>query len=372
MPESDLSSKNIFIAPLNWGLGHSTRILPLIRKFLASGAKVYIGASGRSKDLLKKEVGDCTFVDFPAYPVKYSRTRFFVTRFMLIIFPQMLIAMWKEKRRLQKLHQKYHFHLIISDNRFSLILNKITCYLISHQLRYKLPKPIHILEWLPEYFNYRHFRKYDKIIIPDCADEQSLTGELSHDMRYLPEEKLYYTGILTDMVRTKHTKNEKIDYFVIVSGPEPQRTQFEKIILRQIGALKGKIVVALGVPEKNYKIRMGNVIFYTYLNREEISHYMDRAEFIIARPGYTTVMEMVEFGKRGLLVPTPGQVEQVYLAKYFMENGWCYSASQIKFNLLDSEHKAQKYPGFPKGFSVTAKNLERLFGVIHKDLNYKV
>ena len=95
---------------------------------------------------------------------------------------------------------------------------------------------------------------------------------------------------------------------------------------------------------------------------------MECAEFIIARPGYTTVMEMVEYGKRGLLIPTPGQVEQVYLAKYFMENGWCYSASQIKFNLLDSERKAQKYPGFPKGFSRTEDNLEGLFSEIYRDL----
>ena len=357
----DSQKKNVFIAPLNWGLGHATRLLPLIKYLVEKNYTVYIGASGRSKEILKQEVNKCFFIDFPEYPIKYPQSRFFVSRFMLIVFPNMLLAMKKEKNRIKVLHEQYKFNLIISDNRFSLALKGVKSLLISHQLRYKLPWPIQKMEWLPEYFNTRHFRKYDKIIIPDTNQNKTLTGDLSHNMRYLPAEKLYYLGIMTDLEESIDGNNKAIDYFVIISGPEPQRTKFEKIILKQVCDLKGRIVVALGKPEKAYKIRMGNVEIYAYLNREKISYYMKKAKFIISRPGYTTVMEMIESKKHGLFIPTPGQIEQIYLAKYYLENKWCYYTSQYRIDLINAVKIAQTYPGFPENFSRSRENLDKLF-----------
>ncbi len=362
MPETK-TSKKIFIAPLNWGLGHATRILPLIRFFLEKGFIIYLAASGRSRELLEKEIKQCQFVDFPEYPIKYPRTRFFVTRFMLIIFPRMLLSMLRENKKLKYLHNKYQFDLIISDNRFALALKNVPSYLISHQLRYKLPWPFQKLEWLPEFFNYTHFRKYDRIIVPDSNDNNCLTGELSHAMRFIDKDKLIYAGIFADLdVETlRGAVTNSIDYFVIISGPEPQRTFFEKLIFQQVNRLNGKSVVALGVPEKDYKIRMGSSVIYTYINRKKMTEFMKKANFIIARPGYTTVMEMVELGKKGLFIPTPGQIEQEYLAKYFMQKGWCYSVSQYGFDLADAVEIAKKYHGFPENYSGSKQNLEKLY-----------
>lgn len=353
--------KKVFIAPLNWGLGHATRLLPLIKYLLNKNYMVYIGASGRSRNVLQQEVKDCTFVDFPEYPIRYPQTRFFVTRFMLIVFPQMLRAMKNEQNQLKILHKQYGFDLIISDNRFSLALQGVKSLLISHQLRYKLPWPIQKMEWLPEYFNYIHFKKYHLILIPDIDDQKSFSGELSHKMRYLPAKKLYYMGIISGLENNNKEESENIDYLIIISGPEPQRTKFEKIILNQLGELEGKVVVALGKPEKNYKIRIGDTEVFTYLNRKNISYYMRRAKLIISRPGYTTVMEMIETGKRGLFIPTPGQVEQVYLAQYYMENNWCYSISQFDLDLKSAVKEAENYPGFPLNCSRTDENLDKLF-----------
>jgi len=366
MSNPDSRKKRVFIAPLNWGLGHATRLLPLINYLLAKNYKIYIGASGRSKEVLQQEVSQCTFFDFPEYPIKYPQSRFFVTRFMLIIFPQMLLAMKNEQKKLRILHKKYQFDLIISDNRFSLALTGVKSLLVSHQLRYKLPWPIQKMEWLPEYFNYSHFRKYDRIIVPDTDENKTLTGDLSHNMRYLPYNKLYYLGIMTTVEMDISEDEENIDYLVLISGPEPQRTKFEKIVINQVKSLQGRVVVALGKPEKNYKIRMGNSVIYSYLNRNKISKYLGRAKFIVSRPGYTTVMEMIESGKRGLFIPTPGQIEQVYLAKYFMDNKWCYSVSQYKFDLSNAVKIAQTYPGFPGNFSRTRENLDKLFDEVIK------
>ena len=185
MEKPDTASKKVFIAPLNWGLGHATRLLPLIRKFLDHDYQVYIGASGRSKELLLKEVPNCHYIDFPEYPIKYPKSKFFVSRFMLMTFPRMLQAMRKEKRILKKLQAQLQFSIIISDNRFALALKNVKCYLISHQLRYKHPWPIGNMEWISEYFNFTLFKKYHKILVPDCAEAESLTGDLSHKMRYI-------------------------------------------------------------------------------------------------------------------------------------------------------------------------------------------
>ena len=355
------SKKKAFIAPLNWGLGHATRLLPLIKYLQAKNYSIYIGAAGRSKEVLQKELHDCNFVDFPKYPIKYPRSRYFVTRFMLIIFPQMLIAMNREKRRLRKLHALYKFDLIISDNRFSAALKSVKSILVSHQLRYKLPWPIQKMEWLPEFFNYSHFKKYDKIVIPDIATGNTLTGQLSHQMRYIPAEKLYYSGILTDLEYGENSSGDRIDYFVIISGPEPQRTKFEKLIFNQLQKLDGRVVVTLGKPERNYKIRMGDAQVYTYLSRQKIADYMNRANFIISRPGYTTVMEMIDLGKRGLFIPTPGQIEQEYLAKHFSEMNWCYSSSQYGLDLTEDIRIARTYSGFPDNLSRTRENLDKLY-----------
>jgi uncharacterized protein (TIGR00661 family) len=354
------SHKNIFIAPLNWGLGHATRNLPLIKAFLARGDKVYIAAHDRAKMLLESEVPHCEYVDFPEYPIRYPQSRFFVTRFMFIIFPQMLLAMYKEKKRLRELHNKYQFDYIISDNRFCLYLKGVKSYLISHQLRYKLPKSVAKLEFLPEYFTYSYFKNYDKILVPDIDDPDSLTGELSHNMRYLPDENLNYGGVLNDITSVTINSEKDIDYFIIVSGPEPQRTKLERIIFKQVNSLPGKIVVALGMPEKDYKIRQGNATFYTYLNREQMHNYLQRSKFVIARPGYTTVMELIQFGLKGLFIPTPGQIEQVYLAKYYEEKEWCRCVSQYKLDLVNDVEKAKSYPGFPASLTNSKENVKAL------------
>jgi UDP:flavonoid glycosyltransferase YjiC (YdhE family) len=361
-----MKPRRIFFAPLDWGLGHVTRILPLIRRFLKQGDQVYVATRGRALELLKQEAGQCVFLDFPQYPIKYPHSKYFVTRFLFITYPQMLLAMWREKQALKVLQRQYRFDIIISDNRFCINLPGVKSYLISHQLRYKLPRLISRFEMIPEYFNYLFFKKYDGIIIPDDDQRDNLTGELAHRMRFLPESKMFYTGILCDLPPPAIVPAHPIDYLILVSGPEPQRSLFENIIFRQVNRLEGRIVVALGRPEKKYSIRMGNARIYSYLNRQQIADYMRCADFIISRSGYTTIMEMVELKKNGVFVPTPGQIEQEFLARYYLQQGWCFSMPQHKFDLITAVQQGKKYPGFPHRLGSTALNIDRLFGTLLK------
>lgn len=361
-----MTQQKIFFVPLDWGLGHATRILPLIRRFLERGDQVFVATRGRALELLKKEAGACIFLDFPQYPIKYPRSKFFVTRFMFITFPAMLYAMWKEKRILKKLQVRYQFDILISDNRFCINLPGIRSYLISHQLRYKLPWMISPFEMIPEFFNYLFFKKYNRILVPDYDHGQNLTGTLSHGLRYLPADKILYTGTLCDLPDEMETTFDKIDYLILISGPESQRSIFEKLIFQQVNMLQGKVVVALGKPEKKYRIRKGNAVFFSYLTRTQITGYMKRADFIVCRSGYTTVMEMVELKKKGVFVPTPGQIEQEYLARYYLQQGWCFYLPQNKFNLLTAVTEGKHFPGFPQELGGSKENLNRLFDSIFK------
>ncbi len=249
------------------------------------------------------------------------------------------------------------------------------------------------MEWLPEYFNAHFFNKYDHIIIPDIADPHSYTAELSHNMRYLDQKKLYYAGIISSLsnqiitengnqsqnsghdlslrgakrrsnLMSTHVTNKPtphLNYLVIISGPEPQRTKFENIIKEQIHHLTGNVAVAMGLPEKKYIVTIGDKKLYTYLSRAEMVVFMSKADFIIARPGYTTVMEMIELAKRGLFIPTPGQVEQEYLARYYKKQNWCYFVPQHKLNLKNDIVAAKKYPGFPPSRITGEQNVVKLY-----------
>lgn len=361
-----MKPKKIFFAPLDWGLGHVTRILPLIRRFLRQGDQVYVATCGRALELLKKETPGCVFLDFPQYPIRYPRGKYFVTRFMFVTYPQMLLAMRREKQALRQLQQHYQFDIIISDNRFCINLPGVKSFLISHQLRYKLPWLISKFEMIPEYFNYLFFNKYDRIIIPDFAGQAELTGELAHRLRFLSDSKILYPGIICDLPPASEFNQEKIDFLILVSGPEPQRSIFERIIFKQVNLLKGRTIVALGKPEKKYSIRKGNATFYSYLDRQQIADYMRQADFIICRSGYTTIMEMVELKKKGVFVPTPGQIEQEFLARYYLHKGWCYYMPQHKFNLKVAVSKGKEYPGFPDYLGSTGQNLDLLFDTLFK------
>jgi hypothetical protein len=155
---------------------------------------------------------------------------------------------------------------------------------------------------------------------------------------------------------------EDLDFLISISGPEPQRSKLEEILLRQVQKLPGKKVVLLGRPHDNFEKKIdGDTTVKSYVSHEEKNLLMIRAKFIISRSGYTTMMEMAELGKkRGLFTPTPGQTEQEYLSKYYEKQRWFHSESQYRLDLLKDVEKAMEYRGFPT-MPKTKDNVNRLY-----------
>jgi len=217
-------------------------------------------------------------------------------------------------------------------------------------MRFSVPY-IRPAETASQYFNEYFHKKFDHVIVPSNSPDDNgncLSGKLCRSVRKITNTKAYYAGILSSV--QKMDVPEDLDFLIIISGPEPQRSVLEEIILKQVQELPGEKMVLLGRPQDNFERKLDRwTTVKSYATEKEKIVLMNRAKFIISRSGYTTMMDIAELGKkRGVFIPTPGQIEQEYLSKYYHEKKWFYSKSQYRLNLIKDIENAEGYKGFPQ------------------------
>jgi hypothetical protein len=348
------------LTPLNWGLGHAMRDIPVIKTLLAHDHDVTIAACGNALAVLQQEFPSCRFIGFEDYPSPYSSGRFFLPKLSGYL-PVLLHAVARERRGLERILSRNHFDLIISDNRLGVYSALVPSLFITHQLHFHLPPSLWPVELFASVLNRFHHSKFDRVIVPDNPPGYlSLAGKLSRPDSAITRSRAFFAGILTGIPRMDIPRD--LDYLVLISGPEPQRTRLEEILLPMTRELDGRSVVVLGSPQRKYKVtRSGDCTIRTYVTNEEKAVLMNRAKFVICRSGYTTMMELAELGKKsGLFIPTPGQTEQEYLSWYYAQNGWFFSQSQYHLDLPMDINAARKYAGFPE-MPATEENVRRLY-----------
>ena len=353
---------HVLVSPLNWGLGHATRYIPVIKNLLDHHHEVTIAACGNARSVLEQEFPGCRTIDFPDYPLSFSGSGFFLPKFVAS-FPLILKAIADERKHLELILAKDHYDLIISDNRLGIYSSEIPSVFITHQLHYHLPLVFWPAELLAVALNGFHHGKYHHIVVPDNPSTQTaLAGKLSRPGADATKRRVYFSGILTSI--RKRDREEDLDYLVMVSGPEPQRTRLQEILLDQIPAIEGKRVVLLGSPgDHALREQSDSCRIIPYASTAEKEELMNRAQFIICRSGYTSMMEVAELGKHhALFIPTPGQTEQEYLSWYYEKKGWFHSQSQYHLNLPDDIQVARqpRYTGFPE-VPKTEENVTRLY-----------
>lgn len=345
----------------SWGIGHATRSLPIIHKLLNEGNNLTVASSGRALSLLKNELKDqVEYIEFPEFPNPYTQTEFFLAKFSAYL-PLIMGAIARERLRVSRLVTKNRYDLIVSDHAYGFNSTRVPSYLLMHQMRFVTPLLKHA-EIFTELFNFGASTSFNKVCVFDF-EKNGISGRLAHNLDLFPKNRIEYIGP-TSSFKKKNVKKD-IDYLFSISGPEPQRTIFEKKILDQINSLQGNIVVTLGKPEKLEKIDNPNVAVYNYLNSEERENIMNRAKLIVSRSGYSTVMDVAEIGAKAFFVPTPQQTEQEYLSEYLKEKGWFYSNSQKKFDLVKDIKEAQSYAGYPTS-NFTKKSVENFMKIISK------
>lgn len=356
------TGKRVLFAVGHWGLGHATRDLPLIRGLLAEGCDVIVGCDGPPLEVLRRELGGmCEVVRLAGSPIPLARTPLrFYTRYTLLLLP-----MWRSKAaqhaEVERLVQQRHIDLVVSDNRYGCYSQQAPSYLIAHGIRFIAPFGDWWLEPALEYFNYRAFAPFARLIVPDFATD-SLSGALSHNLRFVAPERLAYIGPLSS-VRRRQVEAD-LDYFITVSGPEPQRGMLEQRLLKQAPRLSGRGVIALGRPGEGFLGCCGNCRVYAYLDRSAQEEMLNRARLVISRSGYSTLMELAELGKRALLIPTPGQTEQEYLGAYHQQRG---TAPMVTQDALQLEADLQRVSLDFRGFQVpwgTARSVGHFLDIV--------
>jgi uncharacterized protein (TIGR00661 family) len=352
---------NIVYGLCSWGLGHATRSLPVIRKLIDENNKLTIISNGRSLDLLKKELGnEIKYYDIPDYPVLVSEnTRQFMVK-SLVYWPAFIKRMESGLQRLKKILEKNKYDRIISDARYDMYDKKIPSFFISHQMRIMNPLRLKRFESGSEIFNLFFFKRFSGVIIPDFKDD-NLSGDLSHNLKRIDEDKLHYIGALSDFKKKKIKKD--IDFLISISGPEPQRTLLETKLLSQVDDLKGKIVVTLGKTEIKNKKNMKNIITYSFLNKKKREDLLNRSKLVISRSGYSTIMDLAVVGTKALMTPTPGQIEQEYLGNFHNSKKTFYCVNQERLNLKRDIEIARKTTGIVRKCNVD-ESVEKIIDII--------
>lgn len=338
----NVGKQKVLLAPLDWGLGHATRCIPIIKHLLSRDCQVIIAAAGGGLELLKKEFAECEFLDAVPYNIYYGKTGK-AWHALLRQLPKFYRSILQEKTWLKEQLVRLQPDLIISDNRFGLYSDKIPCIYITHQLQIR--SGIKWLNKLASTIHHHFIRKYSCCWIPDTA-ENTLAGELSKNNGRLTT---YYLGPVSRLGPAEKSEC-RFQIVAIISGPEPQREIFEKLILTELVKCSLQACVVRGLPDARepFKELSPNVVSFNHLPAKKLSEIIDASDLVICRSGYTSIMDLVKKKKKAILVPTPGQPEQEYLADNLSNNGIFLSCNQETFKLTDMLEKLSNFPfAFP-------------------------
>ncbi len=374
----------VLFAPLDWGLGHTTRSIPIITELLSNHCSVIVACNSMQKAILEAEFPQISFVGLEGYNLKYGKNKLYTYLLLALQLPKILIKIKKEKFWISGFLQENRVNAVISDNRFGFFSPETPSVFITHQLAIQtgLGKWIdRIVQW----FNYRWIEKFTECWVPDFEDGPNAAGRLSHPSK-LPSLPVRYIGCLSRFSGKKKKMQQNndndtmeasnaigvsetteapalssqplasYDLLCLLSGPEPQRSILEQIIAEQLAAYPGPTALVRGLPgagtekqgsptadTRNRYTIPSNTTVFDYASSDLLYDLISASSLVISRSGYTTVMDMLSMKKKMILIPTPGQGEQKYLAAHLQSSGLAISVKQEAFSIQRAIEKAEAF-----------------------------
>ncbi len=339
-------SQRILVAPLNWGLGHATRCIPIIHALLDHGHLPFLASDGVALGLLQKEFPDLPSFELPSYKITYAKKGKNFKGKMLWDSPKVLKAMAKEKKTVKKLVKELHLDGIISDNRLGVYSKKVPCVFITHQLNVLSGNTT----WWSSTLHQKIIKKYTACWVPDVAGKPNLSGKLGH----LKKSKLqiHYLGPLSRFQKKEEPR--VYDLMVLLSGPEPQRTLLETKLLQELEDFVGTVLLVQGkISERQtldeVALKNAEITVVNFMQSAALEKAINQSEKVLCRSGYTTLMDLAKLNKDAFFIPTPGQYEQEYLAKRMDKKGIAPYCDQTDFKLAQLD-RIPRYSGL-KDFS---------------------
>ena len=319
----------ILLAPLNWGLGHATRCIPLVRQFLEQGDEVVLAGDGDSLLLLQRHFPSLRTITFPSLELRYTENNQ-QRGFYLRALPCLLRYAIANRYYLHQQLAIEHFDLIVSDNRIGFFSRQVRSVYITHQLYLRLPRRLRLLQPIARALHACVYSRYNEVWVPDYADpEHNLAGELCHGGSF--DKRVKYIGPLSRFSlpitysAASHSAYGEcpITTLALLSGLEPQRSIFERQLISRAMQSGERMILVQGLPSRPAtRIERGNITIVPHLSDEELLPLLYESSTIIARSGYSTIMDLEVLGLLGKseLHPTPGQSEQEYLATLSQKN----------------------------------------------------
>jgi len=346
--------KRILVAPLNWGLGHATRCIPIINALIDNHFEVIIASDGNALNLLRKEFPRLEAIELPSYAITYSENAKLIKWKLLKDSPKIMQTIKAEKKAVKSIVDFYNIDGIISDNRFGVRSKKVPSVFITHQIQVLSGNTT----WLSTRMHQKIIKKFDICWVPDNQYKPNLSGQLGHVPH--TEINIEYIGPLSRF----NKKETKVVYalFVLLSGPEPQRTFLEENLFLVLKEFKGKVLFVRGlVDDAQTKIENENLTIYNFMTSESLEQAINESAMVLSRSGYTTIMDLAKLEKKAFFIPTPGQFEQEYLAKRFHDLGVVPYCKQDAFTIDQLEAVADSTGLRDIEIGIDYKKLFRLF-----------
>ena len=385
----------VLVAPLDWGLGHATRCVPVIREFLRAGAEVELAVVKANASFFREVFPDLRQRLAPSYNIVYPKHGYNMAFWLLKNSMHLNAVMRFEHRFAEEMVERHGFDVLFSDNRFAFYSKKAYSIYMTHQRRIAFPKIFSAFERVGVMWHSNVMRKFDEVWVPDILSHSGATpgnkpmcyvgplSRFSENAMLVPREKnppipkdvdlerdVDLMSVSEFMARSASAewnvadslssprKFTRFKVVAVVSGVEPARTQFELQLREALLKIPGRHMMILGKPSAGYKTWIeGNIEFHTHLATAEFADVVQRADYVVSRGGYSTVMDMAELGAKCIFVPTPGQFEQIVLAHDLSKEGY---AVEIKADEFSAETLAKAFESCVKMPKWSNPNLLRL------------
>lgn len=333
--------KHILIAPLDWGMGHTTRCIPIMQYLLLRGHSVLFAGNEWQRNYIKESFAGIETIHLDGYNVSYGKTG---NGFMLNLayqMPRLLKTIKQEQSWLANLVQERKIDAVISDNRYGLYHNHIPCVLMTHQLLVQSGFG-NIADNILRRVHYKYIEQFGACWVVDVANSPNLSGKLAHP-DVLPSNA-HYIGLLSQMNEARSKDNEEY-LLILLSGPEPQRSILSGLLWQQVVGYPHKVIFVEGsTTAQQPEAIPHNVQWYGQVTKQALEPLLQKASMVISRSGYSTLMDMVVMKKKAIIIATPGQTEQEYLALHLHNQGVYFQAVQKSFNLTAAMEEIKSFP----------------------------
>lgn len=328
----------VLVAILNWGLGHATRSVPVIDAMLAAGMEPWLASDGQALQFLRKHYPELPALVLPAYGVRYRFQPLLLD--LALQTPRIARAIVAEHHQVRAWVRTHKFQAIVSDSRFGCFHTNLPSVIISHQLQ--LPLPGWQGGWVANAVNARLLQQFSSCWVPDAEHAPGLSGALSHQSVSGPD--VQFVGLLSRFGSTPElSKPPQVEILALLSGPEPARSKLEAQLLNQLPGLNKPWLLLRGLPgNDSIKPMPKQGAVADFLGGDALAALLQQTPLVIARSGYSTVMDLAALRKQALLIPTPGQHEQMYLGHHLANQQWFLVQQQLQLNLATALHEIQQ------------------------------